>query len=285
MNILSSREIAVAFWTVAVLIGVLSAKNVRASALVAVRQALFTKLVFVWLSLAAYSLILVIGLREFGLWNSALLKDTLIWFVFCAITYPLQFHDPQKASRVFRVLFRDSLSVLIVVEVLVETYTFSLPIELIIVPSVTLIAMVGTVAEMSEEDKLVGRILENIQAVVGIAILMIAVRQAAADPGHIFVATLLSSLIVVVLSLACWPYICFLRLAFAYETLLSRIGWKKDVSRVFRHFAAFNIVRFLQFRSAAVAPFIRRNAFKLNNVVDKDTLQVLLDDNRKGTVN
>ena len=280
MNIFSSREIAVAFWTVAILTLALSVKGVRESAFGLVRQALLSKLILIWLSLAAYAVILVLGLRELGLWTIELLKDTLIWFGFGALAYPFQFHNPQKTPRVIRVLVRDSLSVLIIVEVLVETYTFSLPIELIIVPTVTLIAMMGAVAEMREEHKTVAKVLGNVQALVGFVLIAIVVRRAAIDPGHSFVAALLSSLIIVVLSLATWPFICFLRLFFAYEDMLWRIGWKKNVSRVFKHFSAFRILRHLQYRSTAVAPFIRRNAFKLNDVVDQNSLEALLGEDR-----
>lgn len=194
MNTFSSREIAVVFWTVAFLILVLSVKGVRESALGLVRQALLSKVILVWLSLVVYAVILVLGLRELGLWTIDLLKDTLIWFAFGALAYPFQFHDPQKTPRVLRVLVRDSLSVLIVVEVLVETYTFSLPIELIIVPTITLIAMMGAVAETREEHKPVAKILGNVQALFGLVLLAIVVRRAVIDPDHSFVAALLSSL-------------------------------------------------------------------------------------------
>jgi len=194
VNTFSSREIAVVFWTVAFLILVLSVKGVRESALGLVRQALLSKVILVWLSLVVYAVILVLGLRELGLWTIDLLKDTLIWFAFGALAYPFQFHDPQKTPRVLRVLVRDSLSVLIVVEVLVETYTFSLPIELIIVPTITLIAMMGAVAETREEHKPVAKILGNVQALFGLVLLAIVVRRAVIDPDHSFVAALLSSL-------------------------------------------------------------------------------------------
>ena len=276
----SPREIAVALWTFAFLTLVLSVRGVRESALGLIRHALLSRLILVWLSLAAYAVMLVLGLRELGLWTIDLLKDTVVWFAFGALTYPFQFHDPQKTPQVLRALVRDSLSVLIIIEVLVETYTFSLPIELIIVPTVTLIAMMGAVAEMREEHKPVAKMLGNVQALAGVVLIAIVVWRAATDPEHSFVAALLSSLIVVVLSLATWPYICFLRLAFAYEGMLWRIGWKKNVSRVFKHSAAFRILRHLQYRSTAVAPFIRRNAYKLNDVVDKNSLEALLNEDR-----
>ena len=281
MNNFSSRELAVTFWAVAFLTLALSNKGVRESVLNLVRKALLSKLIIVWLSLAAYSVILVFGLRKLGFWKFDLLKDTLIWFAFGALTYPFQFHDPQKTPRVLKVLVRDSLSVLIVVEVLVETYTFSLPIELIIVPTVTLIVMMGAVSEMQEEEKPIAKMLGNIQALVGFVLIAIVIQRAATDPEHSFIAALLSSLIVVVLSLATWPYICFLRLVFVYEGMLWRIGWKKNVPRAFKHFAAFRILRYLKYRSTAVAPFIRRNAFKLFDIVDQESLEAILDEDRR----
>lgn len=277
MNSLSSREIAVAFWIITFVVFALSVKGVRESAWALVKQALFTKLILVWLSLAAYAVLLVLALRSLSLWTTDLVKDTLIWFVFSALTYPFQFHDPQKVPRVFRVLFRDSLSVLIVVEVLVETYTFSLPIELVLVPLVTLLAMMGAVTELREEHRPVAKFLGIIQALFGFVILIVVIVRAARDPEHGFVGALISSLIVVVLSLACWPYIYFLRLFFAYEGMLWRIGWKKDVPKMFKLYAAFRIVLYLRFRPTAVAPFIRRNAFRLFDVIDRSSLQRLLE--------
>jgi hypothetical protein len=252
-------------------------KGVRESAWDVVKQALLSKLAFVWISLGVYALLLVLALRGLGVWTADLLKDTLIWFAFCALAYPFQFHDPQTEPRVLRALVRDSLSVLIVVEVLIGTYTFSLPLELVIVPVMTLIAITGVVAEVREEHKPTARLLGTVQALVGIVLMSIVIRRAAGDPTHSFLPALVSSLIVVVLSIACWPYIYLLRLSFAHEGMLWRIGWKKNVSRLFQHYAAFRILRYLRFRPTAVGPFIRRNAFRLNDVIDRSTLEQLVE--------
>jgi hypothetical protein len=283
VNTLNSREIAVAFWTIAFVIGALSINGVRESAWKVAKHALVPKLIFVWLSLAAYAWLLVLPFRELGLWTTDLQKDTLIWFACSALAYPFQFHDPQKAPRVLRVLVRDSLSVLIVIEVLVRTYPFSLPLELVIVPIVTLIAMIGAVAEIREEHKPVAKLLGTVQALLGFVLISIAIRRAAGDPNHSFLPALVSSLIVVVLSLACWPYIYLLRLGFAHEGMLWRIGWKKNVSRVFKNYAVFRILRYLQFRPTAVGPFIRRNAFRLDDVVDRRSLEKLVEEDRNTT--
>jgi hypothetical protein len=44
-----------------------------------------------------------------------------------------------------------------------------------------------------------------------------------------------------------------LRLFFAYEGMLWRIG-KKDVPKLFKHYAAFRILHYLRFRPTAIAP-------------------------------
>ena len=283
MNILSSREIAVVFWTAVFVVWTLSVKGVRDSTWILIKKTLFSKLVFVWISLAAYSALLVLALQALSIWTTDLIKDSLIWFAFCAVAYPFQFHDPEEKPHVLRTLARDSLSVLIVIEVLVGTYTFSLPVELVIVPAMTLIAMMGAVAESRDEHKSVARVLGNLQALIGLVLISTVIRRAVEDPTHSFLPALFSSLIVVVLSIACWPYIYVLRVSFAHEGMLWRIGWKKKVSRLFQHYAAFRILRHLKFRPTAVGPFIRRNAFQLHEVVDRRSLERLVEHDRNRT--
>ena len=277
MSTFSTREIAIAVWSLAIFAVVLSIKSVRNSLWEVLKQALFSKLALVWISLAAYAALLVAGLAKLGVWTDEHVKDTIVWFVFGAITYPFQFHDPEKAPRVLRALLRDSLSVLIIVEVLIETYTFSLPVELVLVPVTTLIATLGAVAETRDEHKPVARILGTVQAVIGFALLGIVVQRAYTDPALTFLPALLTALIVVVLSLACYPYVQGLRLAFAYEGMLWRIGWKQPVSRRFRHYAALRILRHVRFRPGEITPFIRRNAFSLFDVGNRADLDSLLE--------
>jgi len=284
MKSLNSREVAVTFWTTALVIGALSVKGVREPAWAVVKQAFLSKLVLVWITLAVYSALLIVALGSVGLWTVDMLKDTLIWFVFSAVAYPFQFYDPEKEPRIFNVLIRDSLSLLIVVEVLIGTYTFSLPAEIVIVPAVTVIALLSAFAATRDEFKRTASLLGAVQALVGFVLIATVISRAVGDQEHKFIPALLSSLIVVILSIACWPYIVFLRLAFAHEGMLWRIGWKQDnVTRTFKHYAAFRILRHLKFRTSEVAPFIRRNAFKLDGVIDRATLAELLssDGNRQ----
>lgn len=281
MDVFSTREIAVGLWTCAFVAWALSIRGMRESIWALLKQAFLSKLILVWLSMAAYAAHLVIALRELGLWTTERQKETLIWFAFSALAYPFQFHDPQKTPHVLRVLARDSLSVLILIEVLVNTYTFSLPVELVLVPTITIIAIMGAVTEAREEHKPVAKLLGRLQALLGLFLVSLVVLRAFQDPDYRFLQTLASSLIVVILSLASWPYIHGLRVAFAHEGMLWRIGRNKEVSRLFAHYAAFRILRHLRFRPMAVAPFVRRNAFQLFNVEDRTSLEMLLNEDRQ----
>ncbi len=280
MNTFSSREIATAFWAFIFLAYSLSKKDVRKGVFDVTNAALFSKLFLVWLSLAIYTVVLVFGLWELGIWKVDLLKDTLIWFFFVALTYPYRFHDLQKTPCVFRAILRDSLSIFIIVEVLGDTYPFSLPVELVIVPIVSSIVIIGAFAEARKEHIQIANILGYIQALIGFVFLVIVAKRAAADPEARFLPALFSSLIVIVLSVAAWPYICVLRILFAYEDMLQRIGWGKNGSRAFRHFAAFRILWHLRYRSEAITSFVRRNGCKLLNIVDRNALERLLNEDR-----
>jgi len=277
MSAFNPREIAIAIWSLVLIVGTLSLKGVRKNLWGLVKTALFSKLNVVWISLAAYTALVILALEKLGLWTTVHLKDTVVWFVFGAVTYPFQFHDPEKAPRVWRVLLRNGVSILLIAEVLLQTYTFSLATELVLVPAITLLALVGVVAEMKEEHKPVARALGAVQGVVGLSLLLVVVMRALADSERAFVPALMAALIVVVLTVASYPYVLGLRIAFAHESMLWRIGWKTQVSRRFQHYAALQIMRYLGWRATAVAPFVRRNAIALNAVVDRDSLKALLD--------
>lgn len=146
MTHLSTREISVAFWTTVLIAWVLSNKDVRTGILEVIRHALLSKLIWVWLSLGAYAAALILGLREIGVWHWGLSKATILWFVFTAVALPFRFGNADDQPQVLRTLAKDGLSVLILVEILLNTYTFSLLAELLLVPLATLVGLIGVVA-------------------------------------------------------------------------------------------------------------------------------------------
>lgn len=277
---LSSREIAVLLWITALLLFALSVSGIRSQIWGVIKAAVFSKLILVWLSLAGYVAALLWLLHSAGMWTDAYAKDTAIWFAFVAVAFPFQFHDTERAPNVSRTLARDGLSVMIVLEVLVNTYTFSLPVELVLVPMVTLLVAMAAFADLKEEHKPVASLLGKLQAILGLSLLGHALYRAVQSPTEGIVASISGAAMGVLLSLLCLPYIQALRLGFAYDDLLWRVGFKRDVSKRFKHYAALRILFHVRLHPNRILPFVRRNALRIFEVVDRSSLDLLLSEDR-----
>jgi hypothetical protein len=277
---LTTREIALIFWSAVFFGWAMTHQTVRESFARVVVSAFASKLLWVWFTVAAYTVGLVTGLEKVGLWDESLTKETLVWFVFSAVVYPFQFSDPAAQPRVLAVVAKDSISALILIEVLIDTYTLSLPVELILVPVLTLIALLGTVAALKDEHKQVASFMTGIQAVVGLSLAALAIRAALNDPDLNPRAEVFGVLLPVLLSLGILPYIYALRVAFAYEGMLWRIGWKKGVARSFQHYAAAKIMWHLKLRPTALSGFLRRNGMRLHELTTAGAVRSLLTDDK-----
>lgn len=179
---LNNREIAVVVWTALVLLWVLSKRDIRRSLLGVLRAFLVPKLIGLWLSLGAYTILLVGLLERIGLWHLGLLKETVVWLAFTGIAYLFQFGGLNKDRPIASTIARDSLSALILVEFLVDSYPFPLLIELILLPLITFIVMIGALAESKEEFRPAARAMVGLQALIGFTLVAFAIRSAFSDP-------------------------------------------------------------------------------------------------------
>src|SRR5690606_1120923 len=111
------------------------------------------KLSLIWITLALYVIATLWSLYNVGYWNYDLLKETAVWFCFTALAYTFQFQEPSDKRTIAGTILRDAISALIVIELLVDTYTFHLAIELVLVPLMVLITMMAVVAESRPEHR------------------------------------------------------------------------------------------------------------------------------------
>lgn len=259
----------------------LSHNGVRTSVFDVIRHALQSKLIWVWLSLGVYATALILGLRELGVWHPGLVKATILWFAFTAVALPFQFGDAGGQPHVLRTLAKYGISVLILVEVLINTYTFSLPVEFLLVPVVTVVVLIGVVAETKPDLRGVERFAWTLQALIGFGIAGLALRSAIHDEGSGLLTALPETLLPMVLTFGMLPYVYVLRIFFAYESLLWRIGWKVEVRRRFRHYAAAHIMLHLRFRPTALKPFLQRSGLNLLWVNDRASLDAILVSDRQ----
>lgn len=245
-QVFSNREIATTIWLAfiaVVLIPYLSSKVDLAGAFFELLKTLFQpklSLLFgayaIWISLGAYLLSLV------GLWTVYELKSTILWFLFSGAVLLGRAIQHDGDASFFGNILRDQFKVLAIFEFIVVAYSFSLWTELLLIPFVTLLAMVQVVCERDEKFKPAKSLVEWI--LVGIAAIVVwhFIATTIETKGSLFsYQTMREVLLPILLSTFSVPIYYLMHCYARWENAAIRIGLKtfqsdelkKEAKRVF----------------------------------------------------
>lgn len=229
MDILNSREWAILIW-VLIAIGYITRPprwQTLKEPLLGVLRALGSRhLVSATMLMVMYVTMMIYGLARLGLWDSSLLKGSLIWFFSVAAFSLYQVNQFSESPHKLKGLVADSFKLVVVIEYLVGAYTFHIGVELVLVPLVVFLSALVAVAQTKAEYESAHKLLIAVLAIVGAAILgsamylfvhdfeQVANRQAASD----FVLPVL-------LSALYTPFIAFMAVYSTYQTMLIRLRY------------------------------------------------------------
>jgi len=172
-DFLNSREDAILLWTL-LIIGYPTYKDPRgigSAFLNVARAGLHPRLVVLFGSALVYSTLLVYAAKEAGLWHNSALKATVYWFIGTAVVLiadAVTGASPRDRDFMRRVLKR-VVGVTILIEIVVNLYSFSLAVELIGVGVAITFSMMQVVVEHDPSaDRRVQKVIERGLVAVGL---------------------------------------------------------------------------------------------------------------------
>lgn len=220
---LSNREIAWAGWSLALLAFVLSNKPLRKIIWGTLNVLAVPTILIVGLLFLDYVLVIIDILQRIGFWNTSLTKDTLLWLLGSGLV--LMFNAPTvRDTGHFKRNVLDMVKMMIVLEFIVNFYTFSLLTEIILQPILVFILWLKTIADIKPEHKIARGPLNFIISAFGIGVLLLSIYQTFLNPTILFTAINLKFLILpAILTILTLPFIYFLTLYANYESLFIRL--------------------------------------------------------------
>ena len=227
LNIFSTREIATIIWGIILFIALLFVKGFP-KILGDFFKIVGSKFVIQLISISAiYTALIVTLLWKFRLWDSTLLKDTCLWFLFSFIGIVFNV-DKAKDFSFFKNIIKDSIAIIMFFQFIVNFYTFSLPIELIITPIVSFIVIIQGFAEATQKrepsHQQVASCFKKIMSIFGIGLLIFTIYKTVADYESFFtISTLQSFLLPINLTLLSMPFFYGLAIYMEYESLFTVI--------------------------------------------------------------
>lgn len=159
-----------------------------------------------------------------GFWELANIKTTLLWVATFAISTLFRLSANKVEGDLFKEIWRDIISLNIFVVFLADTYTFSLPVELILVPFASVVGAMSVYTAKDEKHSAVRKVLDTLLFIIGLMVLINAIRGAAEDAGGLFsVATAREFAVPIVLSVLYLPFLFVMQAVFFYEANFVRV--------------------------------------------------------------
>lgn len=273
----NNREKAIIIWLLIFLVWALLQKNVRSSFL-GVLKALFQKKILT----ALLAMLLYVGLVVFifykiQFWDVFLVKDTVFWVLGVAFILLMNASKPTQDEHYFRKILLDNLKLILMLEFIINFYTFNLWIELILMPLLFLIVGVGAVAESKKEYMPVKKITDFILSFFGISLIIFTLFKIFGDY-YSFVTTdnLRSFFLPFLLTLTYLPFLYLFTLLVAYENLFGSLDIFLKENKTLANFAKRKIFRLCFFDLGKLNKFAKESIIDLLNLKDKSGILSLV---------
>lgn len=222
-EVFNPREIASFIWIVAAVVFVLilarsTSRQVVRSFLQLLKAALGLKTIF--LGMLLYVCLMVACFAAVGLWTTSDIKDTVYWTIGVGLILVVNSNKAIRDDGYFRKITIDNLKLALVLEFLVNLYTFSLVWELILSPVVFLLLLVSAFAENNAGQKQLRLWSQRFLGVIGVVIFVLTVRNVAVDvQGFATLDNLRAFLLPVLFFVAFLPLVYLIVLLMAYQII------------------------------------------------------------------
>ncbi len=175
---------------------------------------------------SAYILISVFILFCGGIWQWENVKTTLLWGITFAFVTMFEVNRITEHNTHFRKTLRDLFNGMVIVTFIGELYSFSLLVEMILLPVLTLVGTAYALSETKKEWQFAKIPLGWILSIVGLSILIYSGHQVMTNlDGVATMDTAREFSLPIILSLMFLPFIYLLSTYITYQTIFKRIGF------------------------------------------------------------
>ena len=125
--------------------------------------------------------IMVFAFNKMGFWDVSAMKDTILWTFGSAFVTYFSLNNVVQDSAYFKNVILDNIKFVLIMEFVVNLYSFSLPVEIIIMPIISFIVMANVIAESKPEFTQVRKLFNFILGVFGLFLIAYTFREIILD--------------------------------------------------------------------------------------------------------
>ena len=277
MNLFNNREIATAIWLLVIFILMLFKRDIRKSILGVFKAFFEIKILTSVFFMIAYTTGIVFVLYQINLWNISLLKDTVVWFCFTGILISFYSVTSKREQNLFRKIIVDNIKIVIIIEFIVNTYTFSLAVELVLIPVVTFIAILGVFAKTDEKYSSVAKLTNGLLIIIGIVILIFSISNLVSDyKNFVSLDTLRKFILPPSLTILFLPFIYLMVLFSTYEQLFVQLNLGYEKSKKLKRYAKREIIKHCLLSLKKVKNASNMNTYNLKHIRNEEDVDKMI---------
>lgn len=227
-EIFNNREISIAFWMMVVFAFVIAKSTDFLSSAKSLGRSLFHyKIMAVYWAAVSYTAIGVYLLYKLDFWRLEQLKDTILWCIVAIFSTLLELSKIKEGEKYFRKALTKNIKYTIIVEFILNVYTFNLAIELFLVPLIIIMGFAQATADTKIKTPAVEKIANNFFVVFGLATIANTIYHIVAHFSD-FASTKTLNDFILSPFLAIWilPFLFIVSLFSTYEEHFISIGFR-----------------------------------------------------------
>lgn len=268
----NNRELAMGIIIIIIILFALSKKEIRKSIKEIIKTLFNKKLIFINIILISYFLVMILILDKVGFWENRLWKDAIIWFLFTAIVYVVNSIGQAKDFNYFRSSINDNIKIFIVLEFILNMYTFSLIGEIVLTIVLSFISISIVLCESIEDintngSKILINILKWIQTLIVILVLARSIKLISMNTQNILLYDLLKDILLpLILMMMFIPYVYLLVLYSTYEIIFIRLKFKKTINDNIRWYLNLRILLICRLNINRINDFTKKSTILYTNI-------------------
>lgn len=226
-KLFSTREIATLIWLVIFAFYSLRKQKIRKAVKNVIKAACTAKLVIPFIVLLVYAVVITLKLSKLEVWKWQYIKDIAIWFVFVGIPLCYNATTQQDENHYLRNSLLENFQLMVIVEFLISEYTFSLGIELIILPVITILTIAATYTANKDQYKVINVVCFRLLGIAGLVFFAFAIKMAIDAYREIGMTEAIIKLIIPIVFFILYTPMAYLLAVYAkYEMLFLRMSFK-----------------------------------------------------------
>lgn len=272
----NNREKAIVAWLLLFLVWVLLKKNTRASILGVIKVFFYKKIISVFLGMLVYTALIVVLFYKIGLWDVSLIKDTAFWILGSAFVLLINTNKATQNVSFFKEVVINALKLIVVLEFVINFYTFSFWVEMLLMPILVIVGGMSALAEVKPEYKQTKKLIDSILATFGIFLIAYALSKVVSDYQSLTTLHNLRTFVLPpLLTVAYIPFLYLFALVMAYETLFVRLNiFVKDKELL--SFAKRRILFLCHLNLGKLNGFAQGSA--ITQIINKRDIQEMIED-------